>query len=321
MQHRMTMLWSSLLVLGIFLTGCASSPDSGGAQDFSNRTINVVATTSMIADLVDIVGGDRVDVQGLMGPGVDPHLYKASEGDVARMAGADVIFYNGLHLEGKMTEVFEQMAGRNIPTIAVAEGGVPDSLQRESALFTGNFDPHVWFDVTLWSSVAQYVADELARMDSTHATTYEANVQAYLQELEALNAYVRRRAKEVPVEQRVLVTSHDAFGYFGRAYDFEVRGLQGISTATEAGTADVQELAEEVARRHIPAMFVESSVSPRGIEAVREAVRARGFEVAIGGTLYGDALGPADTPEGAYLGMVRHNIDTIVDALRPESDS
>ncbi|HMB89903.1 MAG TPA: zinc ABC transporter substrate-binding protein [Rhodothermales bacterium] len=315
------MLWSSLLVLGIFLTGCASSPDSGGAQDFSNRTINVVATTSMIADLVDIVGGDRVDVQGLMGPGVDPHLYKASEGDVARMAGADVIFYNGLHLEGKMTEVFEQMAGRNIPTIAVAEGGVPDSLQRESALFTGNFDPHVWFDVTLWSSVAQYVADELARMDSTHATTYEANVQAYLQELEALNAYVRRRAKEVPVEQRVLVTSHDAFGYFGRAYDFEVRGLQGISTATEAGTADVQELAEEVARRHIPAMFVESSVSPRGIEAVREAVRARGFEVAIGGTLYGDALGPADTPEGAYLGMVRHNIDTIVDALRPESDS
>jgi len=321
MQHRMTMLWSSLLVLGIFLTGCASSPDSGGAQDFSNRTINVVATTSMIADLVDIVGGDRVDVQGLMGPGVDPHLYKASEGDVARMAGADVIFYNGLHLEGKMTEVFEQMAGRNIPTIAVAEGGVPDSLQRESALFTGNFDPHVWFDVTLWSSVAQYVADELARMDSTHATTYEANVQAYLQELEALNAYVRRRAKEVPVEQRVLVTSHDAFGYFGRAYNFEVRGLQGISTATEAGTADVQELAEEVARRHIPAMFVESSVSPRGIEAVREAVRARGFEVAIGGTLYGDALGPADTPEGAYLGMVRHNIDTIVDALRPESDS
>jgi len=317
----MTMLWSSLLVLGIFLTGCASSPDSGGAQDFSNRTINVVATTSMIADLVDIVGGDRVDVQGLMGPGVDPHLYKASEGDVARMAGADVIFYNGLHLEGKMTEVFEQMAGRNIPTIAVAEGGVPDSLQRESALFTGNFDPHVWFDVTLWSSVAQYVADELARMDSTHATTYEANVQAYLQELEALNAYVRRRAKEVPVEQRVLVTSHDAFGYFGRAYNFEVRGLQGISTATEAGTADVQELAEEVARRHIPAMFVESSVSPRGIEAVREAVRARGFEVAIGGTLYGDALGPADTPEGAYLGMVRHNIDTIVDALRPESDS
>jgi manganese/zinc/iron transport system substrate-binding protein len=321
MLDRLIMLWSALLVLGVLLVGCAPSSGPEGKQDFSNRTINVVTTTSMIADLVGIVGGDRVEVQGLMGPGIDPHLYKASAGDVARMAEADVIFYNGLHLEGKMTEVFEQMAGRNIPTIAVAEGGVPDSLRRESALFTGNYDPHVWFDVALWSQVAQYVADELAQMDSTHAATYEANAQAYLQELEALDAYVRERAEEVPAEQRVLVTSHDAFGYFGRAYNFEVRGLQGISTATEAGTADVQELAEEVARRRVPAMFIESSVSPRGIEAVREAVRAQGFEVTIGGTLFGDALGRADTPEGTYLGMVRHNIDTIVDALRPETDA
>lgn len=321
MFYRLTLFGSTLLALGVLLAGCAPSSGPQGTQDFSNRTINVVTTTSMIADLVGIVGGDRVEVQGLMGPGIDPHLYKASAGDVARMAGADVIFYNGLHLEGKMTEVFEQMAGRNIPTIAVAEGGVPDSLRRESALFTGNYDPHVWFDVALWSQVAQYVADELAQMDSTHAATYEANAQAYLQELEALDAYVRERAEEIPAEQRVLVTSHDAFGYFGRAYNFEVRGLQGISTATEAGTADVQELAEEVARRRVPAMFIESSVSPRGIEAVREAVRAQGFEVTIGGTLYGDALGRADTPEGTYLGMVRHNIDTIVDALRPETDA
>lgn len=321
MLKRWIMYWSPLLVLGMLLAGCAPSPGTNGTQDFSNRTINIVTTTSMIADVVGIVGGERVAVQGLMGPGVDPHLYKASEGDVARMAGADVIFYNGLHLEGKMTEVFEQMAGRNIPTIAVAEGGVPDSLRLGSELFTGNYDPHVWFDVTLWSSVAQYIADELTQMDSTHAAIYKANAQAYLKELEVLDAYVRERAEEIPAEQRVLVTSHDAFGYFGRAYGFEVRGLQGISTATEAGTADVQELAEEVARRRIPAMFVESSVSPRGIEAVREAVRARGFEVAIGGTLYGDALGRADTPAGAYLGMVRHNIDTIVDALRPDTDA
>ena len=299
----------------LLAAGCRQTGGQDGPPDFSDRTIQIVTTTSMIADLVSVIGGERVEVEGLMGPGVDPHLYKASEGDVARMAGADVIFYNGLHLEGKMTEVFEQMAGRDIPTIAIAEGAVPDSLLLESTLFTGNFDPHIWFDVALWRRAAQYVADRLSRLDPTHAATYEANAAAYLDALDALDAYVRGEAVRVPEAQRVIVTSHDAFGYFGRAYGFEVAGLQGISTAVEAGTADVQELADMVASRQIPAMFVESSVSPRGIEAVREAVRARGFEVAIGGTLYGDALGAAGSAAGTYLGMVRHNIDTIVAAL------
>lgn len=307
-----------LAVAGLLVVmGCRPAGPQDGLRDFSNRTIRIVTTTSMLADLVRTVGGERVEVAGLMGPGVDPHLYKASEGDVARMAGADVIIYNGLHLEGKMTEVFEQMNRRNIPTIAVAEGGVPDSLRRQSALFTGNYDPHVWFDVSLWMRVVRYVEQRLATMDSTHAPAYAANAQAYLGELEALDAYVREQIEHVPEQQRVLVTSHDAFGYFGRAYGFEVHGLQGISTASEAGTADVQDLAEMVATRRIPAMFVESSVSPRGIEAVRAAVRARNFEVVIGGTLYGDALGEAGTPAGTYLGMVRHNIDTIVAALAP----
>lgn len=318
MRNSRSIKLCSLVLGGMVLaviSGCEPSTGQQSGKDFSDQTINVVATTSMVADLVGIVGGDRVEVTGLMGPGIDPHLYKASEGDVARMAGADVIFYNGLHLEGKMTEVFEQMAQRHIPTVAVAQGSVPDSLLLDSSVYTGNYDPHVWFDVSLWQRVAQYVAQELAEMDPTHAAGYQARADAYLVELTELEAYVKGQAMRVDEQQRVVVTSHDAFGYFGRAYGFEVRGLQGISTATEAGTADVQDLAEMVASRRIPAMFVESSVSPRGIEAVREAVRARNFEVAIGGTLYGDALGNPGTPEGTYLGMVRHNIDTIVEAL------
>ena len=312
-MHKL--MWG-VLAAGLLLAGCRGS-EPGAARDLSGRTINVVATTSMLADLVREVGGERVDVTGLMGPGIDPHLYKASEGDVTRMAGADVVIYNGLHLEGKMTEVFEQMQGRGIPTVAVAEGAVPDSLRRESAVFVGNFDPHIWFDVSLWQRAAAYVAERMAALDPAHAETYRANAGAYQATLEDLDAYVRERAAQVPEAQRVLVTSHDAFGYFGQAYGFEVLGLQGISTATEAGAADVRALAETVATRQIPAMFVESSVSPRGIEAVRAAVRARGFDVEIGGTLYGDALGEVGSGAETYPGMVRHNIDTIAAALAP----
>ncbi|QXD14446.1 zinc ABC transporter substrate-binding protein [Rhodocaloribacter litoris] len=303
-----------LLVSALLGTGCGRQAARTDAADLSGRPIRVVATTSLVADLVRHIGGERVDVTGLMGPGVDPHLYKASEGDVTRMASADVIFYNGLHLEGKMTEVFEQMKQRGIPTYAVTDG-IDTTRYRSSAYFTGNYDPHIWFDVSLWMEAARYVAKVLATLDPAHAATYEANARRYVAELETLEAYVRARVAEIPAAQRVLITSHDAFGYFGRAYGFEVRGLQGISTATEAGAADVQALADFVATRRIPAMFVESSVSPRGIEAVRAAVRARGFDVRIGGTLYGDALGAPDTPAGTYTGMVRHNVDTIVDAL------
>ena len=285
------------------------------AMDFSARRIRVVATTNIVADLVGVIGGDRVEVHALMGPGVDPHLFKASARDVARMAEADVIVYNGLHLEGKMTDVFEEMRVRGIPTWAVAERGVPDSLRRESVLFQGNYDPHVWFDVRLWRMVASYTAQQLGLIDSLHADVFAARGEAYQGELASADAYVRDQAQRIPQAKRVIVTSHDAFGYFGRSYEFDVRGLQGISTATEAGTADVQDVARLVAERRIPAMFIESSVSPRGIEAVREAVRSRGFDVEIGGTLYGDALGAPGTPSGTYLGMIRHNIDIIVNAL------
>ncbi len=312
------MLLAVLLMAGAGCGQKASRTDQ--AADGARDKLHVVATTSIIADLVRNIGGERGEVIGLMGPGVDPHLYKASAGDVSRMANADLIFYNGLHLEGKMTEIFEQMARRGIPTYAVA-AGIDASKYRASALFQGNYDPHVWFDVSLWIDAARYVADVLAKHDPEHADAYAANAEAYIRELEALDAYVREKTSEIPEDRRVIITSHDAFGYFGRAYGFEVKGLQGISTATEAGAADVQALAEFVVSRRIPAMFVESSVSPRGIEAVREAVRARGFEVKIGGTLYGDALGDPGTPAGTYVGMVRHNIDTIASALRDHDAS
>lgn len=299
------------LLLVMLAPGCR--PGSTGHRGADGK-LQVVATTNIVGDLVEAVAGDRIDVASLMGPGVDPHLYKASEGDVRRMAAADAIFYGGLHLEGKMSEVFEQMRSRGIKTFAVTDGN-PRSSYIESLNFGGNYDPHIWFDVALWRGAARHVRNSLAGIDSTSAAVFDSNLVSYLADLDSLDAYVRKRASEVPDEKRVVITSHDAFGYFGRAYGFEVHGLQGISTATEAGAADVQALADFVAEREIPALFVESSVSPRGIEAVREAVRSRGFDVRIGGNLFSDALGSPATPEGTYVGMFRHNVDTIVDAL------
>jgi manganese/zinc/iron transport system substrate-binding protein len=297
------------------LTACGQ-PGGEASADLSQRPIRVVTTIGMITDIVENVGGERVQVTGLMGPGVDPHLYKASEGDVGRMAQADMIFYNGLHLEAKMGEVFEQMEGR-VSTVAVTDG-IDQSTLLTPPEFEGAHDPHVWFDVSLWKSAAEQARDALIEMDPDHADLYRDNAESYLAELDELHAYVKAEAEKVPAEQRVIITAHDAFNYFGQAYGFEVRGLQGISTATEAGTADVQELADFIVERRIPAVFVESSVPPRTIEAVQAAVRSKGFEVEIGGELFSDAMGNPDTPEGTYNGMVRHNVDTIVSALMGE---
>ncbi len=302
-----------LLVMSV-LVGCArESGQDTRLADISSRQIRVVTTTGMIADAVKNVGGQRVEVTALMGPGVDPHLYKASEGDVARMAGADLIFYNGLHLEGRMTEVFEQMQ-RRVKTVAVTKSIPPDSLLSPPG-FQGNYDPHIWFDVRLWMQAVRAIGDQLAVFDSSSADLYIENTVIFLEKLDQLNAHVLRQAGSVPVEKRVLVTAHDAFNYFGRAYGFEVKGLQGISTAAEAGTADVQNLTRFIVERKIPAIFVESSVPPRYIEALQAAVKSRGADVQIGGNLFSDAMGSAGTIEGTYLGMVRHNIDTIVQAL------
>lgn len=291
-------------------TGCdpKQQPDAS-AED----KIRVVTTVGMITDVVKNVGGERVAVTGLMGPGVDPHLYKASAGDVQRLTSAQLIFYNGLHLESKMGDILAKMSG-NTKTVAVTDA-VDRSLLLTPPEFEGQYDPHLWFDVTLWIKAVEQIRDTLSEFDSDNTLMYSTNAERYLAKLAELHEYVKAQSERVPSEQRVLVTAHDAFNYFGKAYGFEVRGLQGISTATEAGIADVQELATFIAERRIPAIFVESSVSSRSLEAVRAAVNSKGFDVKIGGELFSDAMGDDGTPEGTYIGMVRHNIDTIVTAL------
>ncbi len=301
-----------ILAISISLIGCGEQ--SRKDVDFSQRKINIITTTGMIADAVENIGGERVNVTALMGPGVDPHLYKASAGDVDKMSNTDAIFYNGLHLEGAMTEVFEKMKSR-VKTYAVADG-----INHEKLIIPenakGTHDPHIWFDVSIWMDVTGYIRDKLIELDPQHQDIYSANTDLYLDDLNKLHGYAKIQSESVPEKQRILITAHDAFKYFGQAYGFDVRGLQGISTASEAGTADVQQLASFIANNKIPAVFVESSVPKRNIEAVQAAVKAKGFKVAIGGELFSDAMGSAGAPEGTYIGMVRHNVDTITKSLK-----
>lgn len=273
-----------------------------------------VATTGMIADAVRAVGGELVEVHGLMGPGVDPHLYKASQGDVRRMAAADVIFYNGLMLEGRLSDLLVRMA-RQKPTVAVSEY-VPQERLIEAAQFEGHYDPHIWFDLSLWKLAVERIRDGLIEVDPVNQQAYQQNAAAYMQELDRLDGYIRERLAEIPPAQRVLVTAHDAFGYFGLAYGIEVVGLQGISTDSEVGLRDIQNLVAFLVERGIKAVFVESSVPRRSLEAVVQGAAGRGHQVVIGGELYSDALGEPGTPAGSFVGMIRHNVDTIVAALK-----
>jgi manganese/zinc/iron transport system substrate-binding protein len=268
----------------------------------------------MITDAARNIGGDKVSVQGLMGPGVDPHLYKATKGDVDLLDQADIICYNGLFLEAKMTEIFERMAAHRT---TVPIGAAVDSAKlRFPARFEGHPDPHVWFDLTLWRQAVARLAEVLVTSDSANAGYYRANAVAYLDSITVLDTWVREQIATIPENQRVMITAHDAFEYFGRAYGLEVRGLQGISTVTEAGLQDVTSMVDFLVARDIKAVFVESSVPRRTIEAVVDGCRAKGHEINIGGELFSDAMGQAGTPEGTYFGMVRHNVNTIAGALR-----
>ena len=321
MKPKMKYMAAWLLVIALVaaLPGCDPAPTNSGsgraATDVANRKINAVATIGMIADALKNVGGERVSVVALMGPGIDPHLYRATAGDVETLSKADIIFYGGLELEGRMTDIFVKMARNGTPTIAVSEK-IPENLLRQPKEFQGKFDPHIWFDVTLWKMAVETVRDELAKFDPKSADRYKQNAAAYLKQLDELHQYVKTEIAKIPKAGRVLITAHDAFGYFGRQYDIEVIGLQGTSTATEAGAGDVRKLSQSIADRKIKAVFVESSVPKATIEAVQAAVRSRGWNVVIGGQLFSDAMGQDGTPEGTYIGMVRHNTDTIVKALR-----
>lgn len=300
-----------LILYGLFsllAVGCAESTQQVKDND---GKLYIVTTTGMIADAVQQVAGEYATVEALMGPGVDPHLYKATGSDLERLNKADLIFYNGLHLEGKMTEVLKKL-GKQKPTIAVGDKLPQDKLINYGAAH----DPHIWFDVELWAGILPTIADALKSYDAPNAETYAANAAAYQKELAELDAWVQEQLNTLPAGQRVLVTAHDAFEYFGKAYGIEVRGLQGISTVSEYGLKDVTNVVEMLVSRQIKAVFVESSVSDKALKAVVEGAADKGHTVAIGGTLFSDAMGAADKPEGTYIGMVRYNVKTIVEALK-----
>lgn len=299
------------------LPGCSPSSGTSGTSSNSGNSgsdagrARVVCTTTVVADLVRQVAGDRVVVDCLMPAGVDPHSYRATPRDADRLAGADLVVSSGLRLEGKLADLLERL-GRRVPVVAAADG-----LPRDMLLSTGPdaFDPHVWFDAALWGRCAPAVAEGLARMDPAGAAAYSGRAADYAARMEALDADVRARIATIPAGRRVLITAHDAFRYFGRAYGLEVVGVQGTSTESEAGLGDVNRLVDLLVHRGIPAVFVETSVADRNVAALVEGAAARGHAVALGGRLYSDSLGGpgggADTLEAALLANVR----TIVAAL------
>ncbi|WKZ61505.1 MAG: zinc ABC transporter substrate-binding protein [Cyclobacteriaceae bacterium] len=293
----------------IFLAACSSKPETQ-----EQEVLKIVTTTGMIQDAVKNITGVHAQVEALMGPGVDPHLYKATQGDLKKLTEADVVFYNGLHLEGKMGEVLEKLS-RTKPVLAVA-ASLPDSILLEVEGFEGITDPHIWFDVKLWREAVQTIHTYMVEIDSTHKAYYDSAAHAYTMQLDSLHGAVSAQLLTIPEEQRVLITAHDAFGYFGRAYNIQVRGLQGISTVAEFGLRDVTELVDFIIERKIKAIFVESSISPKSIQAVEEGCRKKNWQVKIGGNLYSDAMGDPGTPEGTYIGMVNANVKTIVEALK-----
>ncbi len=299
----------TILTAFIFIIGCQSEKKK------QNDKIKIVTTTTMLTDLVKNIGGDRINLEGLMGAGVDPHLYKASEGDVSKLFEANIVIYNGLHLEGKLEEVFEKMQLQDKNTIVAA-----DALEKNTLIssenFASSYDPHIWFAINNWIKITKYISSKLIELDPKNKSTYITNTEAYLKKLTSLNKTVSAKIKELPRKSRILVTAHDAFNYFGKQHEFQVVGLQGLSTATEAGVQDVQKLATFIINNKVKAIFVESSVPKRTIEALQAAVEATGSTVTIGGTLYSDALGNQNTKEGTYTGMYTYNVKTIVNALK-----
>ncbi|MEM9721562.1 MAG: zinc ABC transporter substrate-binding protein [Bacteroidota bacterium] len=296
------------LILFFITVSCSSEKGEG------NTSIPlVVATTGMIADMVKNLAGDQLEVVGLMGPGVDPHLYKATQRDLSLLRKADVIFFNGLHLEGKMGEVLESFS-REKPVFAFSEG-IPESALIQVDEATGSFDPHLWFDVSLWAKGIPLIEEKLSQEFPSYSEVFSEYATTYQDSLEALDSWVRDQINTLPVASRIMVTAHDAFAYFGKAYQVQVRGLQGISTVAEFGLKDRKELVDLIVERKIKSVFVETSVSSKSLEAVVSDCKQRGWEVNIGGTLFSDAMGASDTPEGTYIGMVRANVNTLIQGL------
>jgi manganese/zinc/iron transport system substrate-binding protein len=295
------------------LLGLALALAGTQAARAGTAPLGVVATTGMIADTARVIGGDAVSVRALMGPGIDPHSFRQTRSDIAALTRADLVLWHGLCLEAQMEEFLLRLGERQ-PVIAVGEA-VPLGLRIAHADYDGRFDPHVWMVPDLWRHVSDGIAVALAEARPGDAASFTANARAFRTDLDRLGAYAREVLASVPPEARVLVTAHDAFGYFGRAYGFEVEGIQGISTESEAGLARIRDLVDLIVARGIRAVFVESTVSERNVRALVEGAAARGHEVQIGGELFSDAMGQPGTYEGTYMGMIDHNITTIARAL------
>lgn len=303
-----------LLLLVVGLSAGCGAPGSDSVERDGSEPFTIVTTVGMITDAVTRVAGDRARVVGLMGAGIDPHLYKPTRSDVKRLLGADLVFYNGLLLEGKMSDSLIRASSSGKKVHAVTEL-IDESELLEPAEFEGHTDPHVWMDPIAWLSAVAVIRDRLIEYDPAGEETYRTNAAAYLEEIDALHRYAVKVLQSVPESQRVLVTAHDAFNYFGRRYGYDVVGIQGLSTESEAGVKDVERLVDLLVNRRISAVFVESTVSERNIEALIAGAQARSRAVEIGGELFSDAMGANETYEGTYIGMIDHNVTTIARAL------
>lgn len=306
----------ALLAAGAGLNALAQGVPEAAAQQ--RRPLKVLVTIGMIGDLVREIGGGRIELDVLMGPGVDPHLYKATRDDVAKMLRTDVIFYNGLVLEGKMSDAIIRVARSGKPVYAVTEL-LPEDQLIEPEDADGLYDPHVWMDPQKWARTAELIAERLVSHDQAGAEHYRRNLAALQQRMRQLDAYAERAIATIPERQRVLVTAHDAFNYFARRYGIDVLGIQGLSTESEAGVRRIQELVAILVERRIPAVFVETSMSDRNVRALIEGAAARGHRVVVGGELYSDAMGSPGSYEGTYIGMIDHNVTAMVRALGGEA--
>lgn len=303
----MKRFYTWMVLLSGLLAGCKGN-DSNESKPL------VVTTTSIIADALKYMAGNDLEIHALMGSGVDPHIYKASQGDVALLTKASLIVHNGLHLEGKMSELFHKLEATR-PVVAVSSALDPQTLRAMNDQATV-YDPHIWFDPDLWLEGMEGVNRKLQELYPDKKDSFQQRFNRYKEEITSLNKQLQADIKTIPEENRVLITSHDAFGYYGQAFGLEVHGLQGISTVSEFGIRDLQNLSRFIIDRKIRAVFVESSVSPKSIEALIENCRKMGHEVRIGGELFSDALGEAGTAEGTYTGMLKHNTRTIIEALK-----
>lgn len=301
----------TLLIVTLMIGGC-SQGDESTATDSESDKLTIVTTISQIGEPLSVIGGDKVIVNSLMGPSVDPHLYQATFSDIEKIESADMAFYNGLNLEANMVDIFNEMA-KSRPVLAIAETIAEEDLLNDED--SGAVDPHIWFDIDLWKQALAAAVEEMKAYSPENADYFEINKQAYFEELEALKEEAHK-LKDIPKEQRVLVTAHDAFGYFGRMHDMEVVGLQGLSTEDEIGVSDIQETIEIIKKYNVPAIFLESSISDHSVNAVIEGAAQEGIDLSLGGELYSDAMGEPGTEEGTYIGMYRHNINTIYEALK-----